>query len=96
METVCDICELKIKHKKDLIKHKQSETCKKIEILLLKKIQPYKEEIQENISKYNILQKQVEEKDIKLKLYQDKYEDLTKIIEKLLLKNEKWKMKNKK
>ena len=81
MDTVCDICECKIKHKKDLIKHKQSETCKKIEYLLLKQIQPYKEKIQENITKYDILQKQVEEKDIQLKSIQNKYEDLIKIVE---------------
>jgi len=87
METICDICECKIKHKKDLIKHKQSETCKKIEYLLLKQIQPYKEKIQEHVSKYNILQKQVEEKDIQLKLIQDKYEDLRKIVEKAATKS---------
>ena len=87
MENVCDICECKIKHKKDLIKHKQSETCNKIEILLFKKIQPYKEKIQENVTKYNILQKQFEEKDIEFKLLQDKYEDLRKILEKATTKS---------
>ena len=87
MENVCDICECKIKHKKDLIKHKQSETCNKISILLFKKIQPYKEKIQENVTKYNILQKQFEEKDIQFKLLQDKYEDLIKIVEKASTKS---------
>ena len=87
MEIVCDVCECKIKHKKDLLKHKKSETCKKIEYLLLKKIKPYEEKIQENITKYNILQKQIEEKDIKLKLIQDKYEDLRKIVEKAATKS---------
>ena len=87
MEITCDICECKIKHKKDLLKHKKSETCKKIEFLLLKKIQPYEEKIQEHLNKYNILQKQIEEKDIQLKLFQEKYEDLRKIVEKAATKS---------
>ena len=87
MEVICGICECKIKHKKDLLKHKKSETCKKIEYLLSKQIQPYKEKIQEHVTKYNILQKQIEEKDIQLKFIQDKYEDLRKIVEKAATKS---------
>jgi hypothetical protein len=87
MEIVCDICECKIKHKKDLPKHKKSETCKKIEYLLTKQIQPYKEKIQEYITHNNNLQKQLEEKDIQIKTIQDKAEEYRKIVEKSALKS---------
>ena len=87
METICDICECKIKHKKDLTKHKQSETCKKIEYLLTKQIQPYKEKIQEYITLNNNLQKQLEEKDIQIKIIQEKSEEYRKIVEKSALKS---------
>ena len=87
METICDICECKIKHKKDLTKHKQSETCKKIEYLLTKQIQPYKEKIQEYITLNNNLQKQLEEKNIQIKIIQEKSEEYRKIVEKSALKS---------
>ena len=87
MDTICDICECKIKHKKDLTKHKKSETCKKIEYLLLKKIKPYEEKIQKQDKNFNTIQKLLEEKDIQLKTIQEKYEDLRKIVEKAATKS---------
>jgi hypothetical protein len=87
METICDICESKIKNKKDIVKHKKSETCKKIEFLLKKKSECYELKINQYIQDNNLLKKQNEEKDIQLKLFQDKYEDLRKIVEKAATKS---------
>jgi len=86
MEVICDICESKIKYKKDLSKHKKSETCKKIEYLLMKHIQVYKDKIEEQNLEINKIKKQLEDKDNQIKSLFDKSEEYRKIVEKAATK----------
>jgi hypothetical protein len=81
METICDICETKLKHKKDLVKHKNSETCKKIQYLLSKHIEFYKNIINEKTTQNTLLEKQLSDKDNIIKNLQEKSEEYRIIIE---------------
>jgi hypothetical protein len=89
MEVKCDMCNLMVKRKTDLARHKKSETCKKIKKvindILLEKEEFYKN-IQNENNEYKLqIRKLIEEnkqKEIQIKLIQEKYEDLLKIVEK--------------
>ena len=81
METIFDICETKLKHKKDLVKHKNSETCKKIQYLLSKHIEFYKNIINEKTTQNTLLEKQLSDKDNIIKNLQEKSEEYRIIIE---------------
>jgi hypothetical protein len=86
MEAICDICETKLKHKKDLVKHKNSETCKKIQYLLSKHIEFYKNIINEKTIQNTLLEKQLSDKDNIIKNLQEKSEEYRIIIEKAATK----------
>jgi hypothetical protein len=86
-EIICDICNSSIKRKKDLPRHKRSEYCQKVSELLNK----FKNE---NFNKIKLIEEECKKlkdiifnKDTQIKLLQDKYEDLRKIVEKAATKS---------
>ena len=108
MSCICNICELKISHEKNITKHQTTEKCQTIKRILDKKEKIYIDKNRkleddnnflnnkniENTTVINELTKQLEytkqelvTKDIQLKLIQDKYEDLRKIVEKAATKS---------
>jgi hypothetical protein len=76
-----------MKYKKDITKHKKSETCKKIQYLLSKNIDNYKNTIDNQRIQIELLQKQNEDKDKQIKLLEDKAEEYRKIVEKAAIKS---------
>ena len=108
MSCICNICELKISHEKNITKHQTTEKCQTIKRILDKKEKIHIDKNKklehdinllnnkniENTTVINELTKQLEytkqelaTKDIQLKLIQDKYEDLRKIVEKAATKS---------
>ena len=108
MSCICNICELKISHEKNITKHQTTEKCQMIKRILDKKEKIYidknKKLEQDNIflnnkniedsnfineltKQLDSLKQELQTKDIQLKLIQDKYEDLRKIVEKAATKS---------
>jgi len=108
MSCICNICELKISHEKNITKHQTTEKCQTIKRILDKKEKIHIDKNKklehdnnflnnkniENATLINELTKQLEStkqelitKDIQLKLIQEKYEDLRKIVEKAATKS---------
>jgi len=89
----CDICDVKITHSQNILKHKRTEKCQYIKRLLDKKntvildrnkiIQKENEELKEKIK---MLLEENKEKDNKIKNIEDKAEEYRKIIEKVASK----------
>ena len=89
MSNICDICETKLSHIKNLPTHQKSEKCQNIKILLEKKLRKLVEENnliqkekQEQDEIIKTLKKQNEDKDIIIKTLQEKSEEYRKIVEK--------------
>jgi hypothetical protein len=89
MTSVCDICETKLSHFKNLSAHQKSEKCQNIKILIEKKISKLSEE-------YKLLQKEKYEHEItirtlqsEIKTLEKKSEEYRKIVEKAATKSTK-------
>ena len=101
MSYVCDICETQITHYQNILKHKRTEKCQYIKELLDKRdklneeknniIKKENEKIKleiENLKLENIkLKDDNKENETKIKILQDKNEDLRKIVEKAAIKS---------
>ena len=101
MTYICEICEMKLSHIKNITKHQNTDKCQTIKKLLDKKEKIYNDKNkkleQENINNINKLNELNEElknvkqelikKDIQLKTIEEKYEDLKIIVEKSATKS---------
>jgi thiol-disulfide isomerase/thioredoxin len=94
MSYICEICETQITHYQNILKHKKTDKCQYIKSLLDKR-DKVNEEKNNNIKKENEklklenikLNEEKNKKDYEIKLLQDKYEDLRKIVEKAAVKS---------
>jgi hypothetical protein len=103
MSYICEICETQITHYQNILKHKKTDKCQYIKSLLDKR-DKVNEEKNNNIQKENEklkleneklklenlkLNEENNKKDYEIKLLQEKYEDLRKIVEKAAVKSTK-------
>ena len=94
MSYICEICETQITHYQNILKHKKTDKCQYIKSLLDKR-DKVNEEKNNSIKKENEklklenikLNEEKNKKDYEIKLLQDKYEDLRKIVEKAAIKS---------
>ena len=94
MTYTCEICESIISSSKNILKHQNTEKCQYIKELLDKRDKLNEEknnQIQKENEKLKIenlkLNEEKNKKDYEIKLLQDKYEDLRKIVEKAAVKS---------
>jgi hypothetical protein len=90
---ICNICEIKLSHSKNINQHQKTEKCQNIKRLIenkeknnLLKIINIEKEIQELKEKNKLLEKQNEDKDNQIMILKEKSEEYRKIVEKVALK----------
>lgn len=101
MNCICEICELKLQHARNITQHQKTEKCQNIKKLLQKRQNENLEKIKNIETKNNELKEEnkklieeLKEKDTLIKSLQEKSEEYRKIVEKVALKTTKTVNKN--